>query len=148
MKNLLGNPAFIAYAITCLALCANLLVLWVYSGVARGKVKVSLNKEDMETFGGSLAEIDPPKVARILRAHSNASASIYPFLSIGLIYLLAGGTAGTAAALFGIFTFARVLHSFAYLNAKQPWRTISFVTGLLATVVLMLVTSWLILRAA
>lgn len=148
MNTWLSNSAFIAYAITCLLLCANLLILWGYSGAARGKIKTSLNEEDVVMFGGSLVEIDPPPVARILRAYSNANASIYPFLLVGLIYLLAGGTAGTAVALFGIFTIARLLHSFAYLKGKQPWRTIFFVIGMLATVVLMLNTIWLLVRAA
>jgi len=84
----LNNPAFLAYAVTSLVLCANLLFLWAYSG----------------------------------------------------------GAAGTAAVLFGIFTGARVLHSAAYLAGKQPWRTIFFVTGGLATIALMLAVVWLMIR--
>jgi hypothetical protein len=46
--------------------------------------------------GAAVAEIDPPIVARILRAHRNAEATIYPFLLLGLVYVLAGGGSKTA----------------------------------------------------
>jgi len=141
----LNNPAFLAYAVTSLVLCANLLFLWAYSGATRGKTKTAMNGEDTALFGASLTEFDPPEVARVLRAHRNAQASIYPFLFLGLVFVLAGGAAGTATVLFGIFTGARVLHSAAYLAGKQPLRTIFFVTGGLATIALMLAIVWLII---
>jgi prostaglandin-E synthase 1 len=148
MNHWLNNPAFLVYAIACLVLCANLLFLWGYSGAARAKTKTAMNKEDAIRFGASLAEIDPPKVARVLRAHDNAQASIYPFLFLGLVFVLAGGTAGTATVLFGIFTGARLLHSFFYLAGKQPWRTIFFSVGGLATIALMLDIIWLMIQRA
>ncbi|MFH1044842.1 MAG: MAPEG family protein [Pseudomonadota bacterium] len=148
MNNILNNSAFLAYAITCLVLCANLLFLWVYSGAMRGKSKTVINEEDVHQFGASLTVIDPPPVARALRAHHNAQASIYPFLLLGLVFVLAGGTAGFATILFGIFTLARLVHSIAYLRRMQPWRTVSFVVGGLATIALMLDIVWLIVRVA
>lgn len=148
MNNLLNNPAFFAYAITCLVLCGNLLFLWAYSGALRGKSKTAMNEEDVTQFGATLAEIDPPPVARVLRAHHNAQASIYPFLLLGLVFVLAGGAAGPAAIVFGIFTFARLAHSVTYLRGIQPWRTVSFVTGGLTTIALMLYIVWLIMRMA
>ena len=148
MNSIPSQPAFLAYAITCLVLCANLLLLWVYSGAMRGKAGTVINEEDVLQFGASLAEIDPVPVARALRAHRNAEASIYPFLLLGLVFVMAGGSAGIATILFGIFTLARVAHSIAYLRRMQPWRTISFVIGGLATIALMLDIVWLIARAA
>ena len=148
MNNWLNNPAFLVYAITCLVLCVNLLFLWGYSGAARGKTKTAINEEDAVRFGASLAGTDPPTVARVLRAHDNAQASIYPFLFLGLVFVLAGGTAGTATVIFGIFTGARLLHSFFYLAGKQPWRTIFFSVGGLATIVLMLAIIWLMIKGA
>lgn len=38
---------------------------------------------------------------------------------------------------FGVFTAARFGHSLAYLSEKQPWRSMSFGIGGVATVVLM-----------
>ena len=148
MNNWLNNPAFLVYAIACLILCANLLFLWGYSGTARARTKTAMNEEDAARFGASLAEIDPPPVARVLRAHGNAQASIYPFLFLGLVFVLAGGTAGTGMVIFGIFTGARLLHSIFYLAGKQPWRTIFFSVGGVATIALMLDILWLMIRGA
>jgi microsomal prostaglandin-E synthase 1 len=148
MNNWLNNPAFIVYAITCLVLCVNLLFLWGYSGAARSKTKTAMNDEDAVRFGASLTQIDPPEVARILRAHRNAQASIYPFLFLGLVFVLAGGPAGTATVIFGIFTGARLLHSIFYLAGKQPWRTIFFSVGGLTTIALMLDIVWLMIQGA
>ena len=144
MNNILNNPAFLAYAITCLVLCANLLFLWLYSGALRGGSRTVMNEEDAQTFKAALVLVDPAPVARALRAHQNAQASIYPFLLVGLLFVLAGGSADFAAILFGLFTLARLLHSVAYLRQMQPWRTISFVVGVLATVALMLDVAWLL----
>ena len=145
MYNWLNNPVFVVYAITCLVLCANLLFLWGYSGATRGKTRTAMNEEDASQFGGSLTELDPPPVARILRAHRNAQASIYPFLFLGLVFLLAGGGAAMAKVMFTIFTAARLLHSWAYLKGRQPWRTIFFIVGGLTTIALMLDIVWLLI---
>ncbi len=146
MSNWLNNPSFIAYAITCLILCVNLLFLWGYSGASRGKTKTAMNEEDAVRFGASLTEVDPPQVARVLRAHDNAQASIYPFLFLGLVFVLAGGPAGTGMVIFGVFAGARILHSIFYLAGKQPWRTIFFTVGGVATIALMLDIIWLMIR--
>jgi microsomal prostaglandin-E synthase 1 len=145
MNNWLGNPTFASYAIACVVLCGNLLFLWVYSGATRNKVKSTPNAEDVTRFGGTLAPMDPPEIARVLRAHANAQASIYPFLSLGLLFVLAGGAFGPGTTYFAIFSTARLLHSYAYLAAKQPWRTLFFVVGLLATLALMVHLLWLLI---
>lgn len=145
MPILQQNPAFTWYAITCLVLCLNLIALWVYSGSARSRTGTAINPEDSERFKARLAETDPPTVARVLRAHRNAEASIYPFLILGLVYVLGGGGARTAAVVFGIFTAARLVHSWAYVTGRQPLRSICFgiggvaLLGLMVCVVLQLI---------
>ena len=148
MNSFLSNPVFTGYAITALLLCVNLLILWGYSGSVRGKSKKSPNDEDVSQFGMGLAETDPPQVARVLRAHRNAEASIYPFLFVGALFVLAGGSVGAAWWFFGIFTVARLLHSVAYIRRMQPWRTIFFVVGALTTIALMLDVAWLLYKGA
>lgn len=137
MINGTGNPAFLAYAVTCVVLSLNLLFLWSYSGVVRGRTKTAMNAEDSARFNVPLTAANPPEVARVLRAYDNAQACILPFLLLGLVFVLAGGSAQAATSIFGIFTVARLLHSFVYLAGKQPWRTVTFVVGGLATLVLM-----------
>jgi len=130
------TPAFLAYAFTCLVLSLNLLTLWVSSGAIRAKSGVAINPEDGVRFSAPVSELDPPAVARLLRAHRNAEATIYPFLLLGLVYVLAGGGAGIAAPIFTIFIAARIAHSIVYLRAMQPWRTIAFAISLLAIIAL------------
>jgi uncharacterized membrane protein YecN with MAPEG domain len=133
-----GSPVFLAYAITCVVLSLNLLLLWVSSGAIRAKSKVAINAEDGALYGAPISDIDPPAVARVLRAHRNAEATIYPFLLLGLVYVLAGGRAWIATPIFVIFTLARIAHSVVYLRAKQPWRTVTFAVSLLMIFVLIL----------
>jgi prostaglandin-E synthase 1 len=137
MSNWLSNPTFVAYAITCVALCINLLFLWGYSGAVRAKTKIAINPEDSARFGAPLKELDPPEVARVLRAHSNASANIYPFLFLGFVFVLAGGTVRVGGLIFAVFTLTRWAHTVVYLAGKQPWRTICFALGALASLALM-----------
>ena len=131
-----ANPAFLAYVLTCIVLSLNLLMLWVSSGALRAKGGVAINAEDGARYGAPVSELDPPAVARLLRAHRNAEATIYPFLLLGLLYVLAGGGAGMAVPIFAIFIAARIVHSIVYLKAMQPWRTIAFAASLLAILAL------------
>ena len=141
-----ANPAFSAYVLTCLVLSLNLLMLWVSSGAIRARGGVALNPEDGARYGVRVSELDPPAVARLLRAHRNGEATIYPFLLLGLVYVLAGGRAGIAIPIFTIFIFARIAHSIVYLRAMQPWRTIAFAASLLAILALMAAVLNVLLR--
>jgi uncharacterized MAPEG superfamily protein len=134
----MNQPALLAYAITCVILCAQLISLWIYSGVVRGRTKTALNQEDAAHFGATLVDSDPPSVARILRVHANGQANVYPFLALGLVYVLAGGGATWAAVVFAVFVVARLLHTVMYLKERQPWRMVAFLAGMLATVALMI----------
>ena len=131
-----AHPVFVAYAITCIVLCLNLLMLWVSSGAIRAKGGVAINPEDGARYGVPVSELDPPTVARLLRAHRNAEATIYPFLLLGLLFVFTGGKAAIAIPIFAIFVVARIVHSIVYLKAMQPWRTIAFAVSLLAVVAL------------
>ncbi|HEY8039366.1 MAG TPA: MAPEG family protein [Polyangiaceae bacterium] len=138
MTGLASNPAFVAYAAALIVLSLNLLALWGYSGAVRGRTRTTPNTEDASTIarGATLVEVDPPEVARVLRAHRNAIANIVPFALLGLVYVLAGGSPLIAEIVFGAFVVARLAHSIAYLGGKQPWRSLSFGAGALATLVL------------
>ena len=135
---MLNSPTFIAYAVTALVLSLNLIVLWAMSGGVRAGTKTALNAEDAGMFKVSVVELDPAPVARVLRAHRNAEANIYPFLILGLIYVLADGPYLPAVIIFTVFTLARILHSILYVRGGQPWRTISFTVGGIATLALMI----------
>lgn len=147
MNILLTNPTFAPHAIACIVLCANLLVLWTLSGATRNKLKSTPNKEDAPLFGSAVAPVDPEAIARVLRAHANAQAIVYPFIVLGGLYVLASGPATAGIAYFTVFCVARLLHSHCYLAAKQPGRTISFVVALGALAVLAVHLVWLLVAA-
>jgi prostaglandin-E synthase 1 len=143
-----NGPALVAYSTTCLVLSANLIFLWVYSGAVRARGGVAINPEDAARFGAQHAEHDPPAVARVLRAHANAQATIYPFLLLGLAFVLAGGSYVVAVSLFSIFTIGRIGHSIAYLGGRQPWRTIFFMISGLSLIALMIALIWVLVAGA
>jgi prostaglandin-E synthase 1 len=126
------SPGFVLYVLTTIILCANLVFLWIYSGVVRAGKNGAINEEN------------PPEVSRVLRAHQNAEAIIYPFLFLGLLFTLMRGPLLVGATIFGVFVVTRIAHSYFYLNAKQPWRSIAFSIGLLALIVLTLDILWMI----
>ena len=135
MSELTHNPAFVAYAVCAALLCLNLFGLWLYSGLTRNGTRTLMNAEDSALLKGrSVVERDPPDVARVLRAHANAMANVLPFLILGFLYVLLGAGRSGALAYFGIFTVARYVHSVAYVAALQPWRTVSYIVGLLASI--------------
>ncbi len=135
MNDLMQNPAFKAYALSTIVLALNALLLANITAIQRGKNKAFSNPEDNKAFTDGSDQ--NPKVARVLRAHRNAIENFVPFFAVGLVYVLTGATARGAMIYFTVFTVARVLHSIVYLLEKQPWRTIFFVIGLLATLGMM-----------
>ncbi len=134
-----SNPAFVAYVINCLIVCVNVTFLWVFSGFVRAKEKTVWNPEDTSTVakGAKVIAQEPPEVARVLRAHNNAFVNIIPFLVLAFVLVELNVSALEAWILFSLFSFFRWVHTFCYLGQKQPFRTMSFVGGLLVTVAVM-----------
>ncbi|MBS2016307.1 MAG: MAPEG family protein [Deltaproteobacteria bacterium] len=131
------NPSFLIYSASMVVLCLNILVLWAYSGAVRARTKVTPNREDVGAGRSStLADADPPEVARVLRAHRNAADNILPFAVLGLLFVVWVGSPLLTAILCGTFVVARVAHSVSYLAEKQPWRTIMFAVAGLDTLVM------------
>lgn len=139
MPSLLANPAFVAYAACSVVLCLMMTILWVASGGVRGKSKTTPNAEDAASVskGSTVTETVPAEVARVLRVHTNTFVNSVPFLLLGLIYLMCGCSGTEAWALFGGYTFCRVVYTLVYLAGKQPWRTLTFFGGILVTLALM-----------
>lgn len=140
MGNLAQNPAFAIYCLTASVLCLNLLGLWGYSGAVRTGTKTTPNPEDALTVvkGAEVITSEPPEVARVIRAHTNAFVNIMPFLVLAYLYVVLGATPTMAWALFGGFTVVRLGHTVAYLSGKQPWRTVMFALGATLTMVVMI----------
>lgn len=129
--------AIVEYAFTAALLVLNLLLLWIFSGVARAKSGRAVNAEDGRRSGVPVEVLDPPMVARVLRAHANAAALTYPFLVLGLVHVLLNGDPRLALITYAVFVVSRVAHSIAYVRGAQPWRSLFFVLSLLALLILL-----------
>nr|QTW43636.1 mGST4 [Eurytemora affinis] len=76
-------------------------------------------------------------IERVRRAHQNDIENIFPFLTLGFLYLFTNPALSTATTVFRIFSGARIAHSIVYLlEVPQPARVIAFMIGNLANVFL------------
>ena len=70
-------------------------------------------------------------------AWRNDLENIPIFLILGMIYVYAALPAMPFLIYCVVFTVARIFHTIFFLRAAQPWRTIAFFVGQLATLALM-----------
>ena len=143
MLTLSADPSFRIYAICCIVLSFQMLLLAAVTAARRSKHQGYMNPEDAAVSfkGATLVDgAEHPDVARVQRAHRNLLESLPLFFALGLICVLAGGSPLAAKICIGVFTGARVLHTVVYLNAKQPWRTATYAIGSFALVGLSVLT--------
>eukprot|EP00088_Acartia_fossae_P067783 TRINITY_DN8496_c0_g1_i4.p1 TRINITY_DN8496_c0_g1~~TRINITY_DN8496_c0_g1_i4.p1 ORF type:complete len:149 (-),score=28.50 TRINITY_DN8496_c0_g1_i4:161-607(-) len=70
-------------------------------------------------------------VERVRRAHQNDIENIFPFLTLGFLYLFTNPEHCCAEWAFRIFSGARILHSIVYLfEVPQPSRALCFFAGI------------------
>lgn len=139
MDVLLQNPAFRIYAICSAILGVKMLASAFYTATRRQKTAGFINPEDAQAFapvGTAARTEETSEVAHALRIQRNDGENIPLFFAIGLIYVLTGASAFGATVLCGLFTVARVAHTFAYTYRLQPARAMCFVTGLVCTLVM------------
>ncbi len=130
MTPLLQQPVVVLYAIACAALVVSLYALGFLTAKIRNDGRKIINEEDVKVNRGAVhVEVEPPAVARIKRAHSNALENAVPFFVIGFLYTQTQPGTAVAAGLFGGFVVLRLLHAAFYLTATQPFRTLSFAVG-------------------
>ena len=109
----------------------------VVQGRARTSGKAFPNPEDAQMFGVPAPAADElPIVKRAAAAWRNDLENIPIFLFLGMIYITLGCWPGGAFIYFTIFVIARILHTFAYLRAMQPARTIFYGIGIAMCVTL------------
>lgn len=115
--------------------CATILSLWTigiafHTGSVRGFIEKSFhNPEDGVMGKGKREGEDGPRTQRWNRAHRNALENLVPFSILGfLLAAQVGQSVGWAWAIVA-FTVFRILHTIAYVNSKQPFRTMSFLGG-------------------
>jgi glutathione S-transferase len=120
------------YLLASTIVAVHLFLLALWTGTVRVMRKQYVNPEDAKLNKTERSETDHEDVLRVKRAHQNLMESAIPFFAIGFAYAMTGATKTGALAYYGTFIGARVLHTFFYLAQKQPFRTLSFATGIMA----------------
>jgi glutathione S-transferase len=127
------NPALSLFAISAAVVGLHLLALAFWTATVRVMRKAFVNPEDARLNKGTEVDVDHPDVQRAKRAHLNALENAVPFFVIGYLFVLTSPSELGAGVYFFTFAAARVLHSIFYLAGRQPFRTMTFAIGALAT---------------
>jgi uncharacterized membrane protein YecN with MAPEG domain len=138
--------AWQAFALTTVALFLKMISVAVFQGIQRIKNKAFANPEDAALFANGAAPLprELPLVERGQSVLRNDIENIPIFLFLMLAYAQVGAWPMGAAIYGAIFVFARIVHSVAYINSRQPFRTLSYACG----VTLMFIMSGQIVAAA
>ncbi|MEO0692920.1 MAG: MAPEG family protein [Pseudomonadota bacterium] len=97
----------------------------------------TLSPRDRERLGGSLEEQLSPKTARLLRALNNHFEGLILFtLAVVVVTLSDQSTAFTAACAW-VYLGARVAYIPAYYFGLSPWRSLIWMVGFTATVLML-----------
>ena len=89
--------------------------------------------EDATLFGAKQVAEELPIVQRAARAWRNDLENIPIFLFLGFIFIMSPFSVGAEAIYFAVFAAARIAHTIFFLNAMQPWRTIAYAVGAIAS---------------
>jgi uncharacterized MAPEG superfamily protein len=121
------------YALVSTLVAVHLILLAFWVGTVRTMRKQFTNPEDKIVIKGALVDADHTDVLRAKRAHLNALENAVPFFAVGALYAVTSPSLMGAQVYFFTFLGARVLHSLFYLWGRQPFRTLTFAVGALAT---------------
>ncbi len=125
------------YALTTVILFFKMFANSIVQGLGRLNSRTFVTAEDARFFvHAPPAPAEAPIVKRAAMAWRNDLENIPIFLFLGLIYVTLGCWPGGVYIYFTIFVIARILHTIAYLNGMQPWRTIFFTVGMFVCVAL------------
>lgn len=126
------------YAITAIVLAFKMFAIAIVQGRGRLSAGIFVNPEDAKTFGAKEAPEEAPIVQRAARAWRNDLENIPIFLILAWIYVAAGLSSVAFAVYCLVFMAARIAHTFCYIKAIQPMRTIVFTIGAFAMLALII----------
>ena len=125
------------YALTTVILFFKMFANSIVQGLGRINANAFVTPEDARFFAHAPPVPDEvPLVKRAAMCWRNDLENIPIFLFLGLIYVTLGCWPEGVYIYFTIFVIARILHTIAFLNGLQPWRTIFFTIGMIICVTL------------
>ena len=108
-----------------------MLAIGLYQGFVRNKHKVYTVPEDAKLLTkGEPAQQEHPDYLRACSAYRNDFENIPIFLGLAWATLHLHSADQLTPLYFGVFTFGRCMHTFCYLKALQPWRSLAFAMSL------------------
>lgn len=138
--DMLQHEAMQWFALTYLLLVLKMMAVGWVTSLYRVRYRVFATPEDYALQGlspASVPETQREQIERTRRAHQNDLENILPFFAVGFFYALTQPEPAVAKVLYSTFLVARVLHSVFYLAALQPWRSLAFLLGQLAMLVML-----------
>jgi glutathione S-transferase len=127
------------YALTAIVLELKMAAIAVVQGQGRMSAGQFVLPEDAKMFhGGEAATAGAPIVHRASHAWRNDLENIPIFLILAGIYVMAGLSAKAFAFYCFVFMVMRILHTYTFIKAMQPWRTIAYTIGTLAMFAMMI----------
>lgn len=137
MTQLAIDPTlFATFGLVILVLGLKALALGVATAATRGRLKQFLNAEDAQWLKGTHVNPDPEPVARIGRAHRNDLENLLLFAICGALYVASGASPVAGFVYCGLFLFARLFHTLAYLKARPKLRRDAYTVGFLVIIVM------------
>jgi uncharacterized MAPEG superfamily protein len=126
------------YALTAVVLEFKMAAIALVQGRGRVSTGQYVLPEDAQLFRGTESEHEAPIVDRASRAWRNDLENIPIFLILAGIYVMAGLSATAFAWYCWIFMVMRIIHTYTFIQAIQPWRTISYTIGAIVMIVMMI----------
>lgn len=126
------------YALTTIVLALKMAALAIVQGRARVTAGLFVNPEDALTFHGKESPTEAPMVERASRAWRNDLENIPIFLILAWIYVSAGLSVKAFAFYCVVFMVMRIVHTYTYIKAIQPARTVAFTIGALTMFAMMI----------
>lgn len=125
--------AWATFAWATMALFLKMFAVAMVQGVVRVRNAAFVNPDDAKFFGRGAAprERELEIVERAQRTLRNDVENIPIALFLALAWIQLGCWPGGLAWVLGVFVVSRYCHSLFYVWPRQPWRNLSYSTGLL-----------------
>jgi glutathione S-transferase len=117
------------YALSAVVLEFKMAAIALVQGRGRVSAGLFVLPEDAKLFHGAESPTEAPIVDRASRAWRNDLENIPIFLILAGIYVMAGLSRGAFTFYCVVFMVMRIAHTYTFIKAIQPWRTVSFTIG-------------------
>lgn len=121
---------FKIYAFCAVVLFYKMFAIGIVQGKIRTKNKHFTIPEDAKLLGKVEAKSqEHPDIVRANNAYRNDLENIPMFLILSMIYILFKCNSNFAIYAFPLYTLSRIAHTYFYIHAMQPFRSIAFAVG-------------------